>query len=467
MAATDPSMTVEVAPEGVASHQLEQDYPNPLYAWYFMSIIFFGAGFAFIDRIIVSLITPALQADIGLSDTQIGLVQGMAFALFYTLFGIPLGLLADRWSRKRLLTIGMSIWSLATTLCGFAGSFRSLFSARLGVGMGEASLNPCVASLIGDLFPPRKRPRAFSIYVVAQGFGHGLAYIFGGMLLGWLITRDGLQLPALGHFKPWQAMFVIVGVAGLIPAILLAFTVREPKRREFANTHQGRASAAQVWSFIRQNRGTMFCHHLGVALTIMTAYAFSNWMPTFFFRVHGWAPQHFSVIYGSIMLVLGIATPLASGWIVTWLKDRGWSDATWKVAIIGSIGCTSCGVIAPLMPTPELSLFVYVLAGIFASPVALAALIIISEFVPNEMRGTITGIYFLVIGLLSTGLGPFAVGFATDYLFVDKAAIGSSLSLVSLVTGLPSALLLMLGLKSFRGSLSRATWVGEPAVIRH
>lgn len=439
-------------------------FPRPAYAWYVVAIIFIAGGFAFIDRIVVSLVTPALQADLGLRDSQLGMLQGLAFALFYTFFGIPLGIIADRWNRQRLLTIGISVWSLMTASCGICTGFGSLFLARLGVGAGEASLNPSVTSLISDYFPPRTRPRAIAGYVMGQGFGHGLTYVFGGMLLGWLTTRGGLALPGAGQFKPWQAMFLIVGSAGLIPALLFGFTVREPKRREIANKDKDHASAADVRAFMRLNRSTLICHHLGVALTIMTAYGFGNWMPTFFLRVHHWAPQRFSVLYGSINIVLGILAPLGSGWLATWLKERGMIDASWRIALAGSIGCTICGALAPLMPTPELSLAVYVLAGLFSSPPAVLAYVAISEFVPNEMRGTITAGYFLVVGLLATGLGPLAVGLATDYLFQDKAAIGRSLSLVSFATGVPAGVLLIVGLKSFRHSVGRATWVAMPRV---
>jgi MFS family permease len=447
----------------------EGPFPRPAYAWYVVAVIFIAGSFAFIDRIVVSLVTPALQADLGLRDSQLGMLQGLAFALFYTFFGLPLGVIADRWSRQKLLTMGISVWSLMTASCGLCTGFGSLFLARLGVGAGEASLNPSVTSLISDYFPPHTRPRAIAGYVMGQGFGHGLTYVFGGMLLGWLTTRGGLTLPGFGSFRPWQAMFLIVGTAGLIPALLFGFTVREPKRREIANKVKGHASAADVRGFMRLNRSTLICHHLGIALTVMTAYGFGNWMPTFFLRVHHWLPQRFSVLYGSINIVLGIFAPLASGWVATWLKERGMIDASWRIALVGSIGCTICGALAPLMPTPELSLAVYVLAGLFSSPPAVLAYVAISEFVPNEMRGTVTAGYFLVVGLLATGLGPLAVGLATDYLFQDKAAIGRSLSLVSFVTGLPAGLLLIFGLRSFRQSLGRATWnasnfpIGRPA----
>jgi len=146
----------------------EGPFPRPAYAWYVVAVIFIAGSFAFIDRIVVSLVTPALQADLGLRDSQLGMLQGLAFALFYTFFGLPLGVIADRWSRQKLLTMGISVWSLMTASCGLCSGFGSLFLARLGVGAGEASLNPSVTSLISDYFPPNTRPRAIAGYVMGQ-----------------------------------------------------------------------------------------------------------------------------------------------------------------------------------------------------------------------------------------------------------------------------------------------------------
>jgi MFS family permease len=453
-----------VSPSGTRLSQVTADNFAPSgYAWYVVGLISLSATFAYIDRIVVSLVTPAIQADLGLRDSQLGLLQGLAFAIFYTLFGIPLGIVADRWSRKKLLTIGISIWSFMTALCGAASSFGTLFLARLGVGMGEASLNPCVTSLVSDYFPPDRRPRAIAVYIVGQGVGHGLAYIFGGALLGWLAARGGLNVPGLGHTKPWQSIFLLVGIAGLLPAALFALTVREPARRELSHQLSRDDARSKTRRFIVDNRRTLICHHFGLALTIMIAYGFGNWIPTFFLRVYHWPTQRFSVIYGSVNIGLGIFTPLVAGWLASWLRQRGVIDASWRIALTGSCGCTLFGALAPLMPTPETSLVAYFIAGIFVALPSMFAYITIAEFVPNELRGFITGMYFLVNGVISVGLGPFAVGLATDYLFKNNTAIGHSLSLVSVLTGLPGVLLLVIGLKPFRESLSRATWAVHPS----
>ena len=457
-----PSAPLRPADSGASDEILPSGY-----AWYVVALISLSATFGYIDRIVVSLVTPAIQADLGLRDSQLGMLQGLAFAIFYTLFGIPLGVLTDRWNRKRLLTIGIGIWSLMTALGGTARSFGTLFLARLGVGMGEASLNPCVTSLVSDYFPPNRRPRAIAIYIVGQSVGHGLAYIFGGALLGWLAARGGLDVPGLGHMKPWQSIFLLVGLTGLLPAVLFAITVREPARRELSQAQSRVATTSNARRFIADNRWTLICHHFGLALTIMIAYGFGNWIPTFFLRVHNWPTQRFSVIYGSVNIVLGILTPLVAGGLASLLRQRGVRDISWRIALTGSVGCTIFGALAPLMPTPESSLVVYFVAGTFVALPSMFAYITIAEFVPNELRGFITGMYFLVNGVISVGIGPYAVGLATDYLFKNNSAIGYSLSLVSVLTGSPGIVLLALGLRPFRESLQRATWMVHPQPVAH
>ncbi len=439
------------------SRESDTGFPPAPYAWYVVVIIFIAYTFAFIDRIIVAMLTPAIQAEFGISDSQTGLLQGLAFALFYTLFGLPLGLLTDRWNRKRLLAIGMTVWSVATALCGTARSFSLLFLARMAVGMGEGALNPCATSLIGDYFPPRTRSRAFGVYVMGTACGTGITYLLGGLLLGWLTKNGGLDLPIFGHLKPWQAMFVVVGVPGLIPALLFLLTVREPARREVA-TRTARASGADIRAFVAANKLTLFCHHFGIALILMSIYAYINWMPTYFLRIHGWEPPRFSTTYGLYSIAAGIFSALASGWFATWLKDRGYTDGTMRACMIGSAGCVIGCTVSPLMPTPEAALVGYILTGCFVNAPSVLGLSAVAEMVPNEMRGIITASYIVMIGLLSAGVGPFAVGFVTDFVFADKAAVGSSLLVTSLITGVPGVVLLAIGLKAYRETLARAGW---------
>jgi MFS family permease len=437
--------------------EAEAGYPRPAYAWYVVAVIFLANAFGFVDRIVVSILTPAIQAEFDLSDSQAGLLQGMAFALFYTLFGLPMGWLADRWNRKRLLSIGVTVWSVMTASCGTMAGFGSLFLARMGVGIGEATLNPCAVSLIGDYFPSRTRARAFGVYVMGTTAGTAFTYLFGGFLLDALAARGGLDLPVLGHLEPWQAMFVLVGAPGLIPAALLLLSVREPPRREIAMADRAGASMADIRTFVRQNRMTLLCHHLGITLVVMTVYGFVNWMPTFFLRVHGWQPQQFAQTYGFYALFAGVFSAVSSGWLATWFKDRGYADGTLRACVIGCAGCVLIGgVTAPLMPDPSLSLLAFIITAIFANYPSVLGLTSIAEIVPNQMRGTVTAVYTMMIGLVSSGLGPFAVGLLTDHVFGDRAAIGQSIVALSVLAGVPGVLLLAFGLRFYRASLARA-----------
>ena len=438
----------------------EQDdsYPNPKYAWYCMGIIVFAYFFGFMDRIIVGLLTPAIQRDLGFSDTQMGVIQGLAFALFYTLFVIPIGWAADRFNRTWLLTTGTAVWSIFTAGCGLVRSFTGLFSMRVGVGIGEATLNPCTASLIGDYFPPRQRAKAFGIYTMATAFGTGLTYIFGGALIAFTGAFSDqvatFYLPFLGNIPAWQAVFIIIGLAGLLPAILMALTVREPKRKEIAKNQNKRATWKEIFSFFSKNKTALLLHHFGVAFVLMAIYGWVNWLPALFLRIHEWTVPQFSLYYGIFGGFFGILSAISSGYVTNWFKDNGRAEGSMLTVLWGSIGITIGTGIAPLMPTPEMTLALFAVAGIFANWPSAQALLAINEITPNQLRGTITAIYILVIGIG----GPFAMGWATDNIFGDPQKINYSMSLVTIVMGSIGSLLIFLSLKSFRTSLSNANW---------
>jgi len=416
------------------------------------------------DRIIVGLLTPAIQMDLGLSDSQMGIIQGLAFAVFYTLFGVPLGLAADRVNRKWLLAGSITLWSLMTAACGFARSFGGLFGARAGVGIGEATLNPCAVSLIGDCFEAKTRPKAYGILTMSTALATGLTYVLGGALLGFVGVGTGgntFSMPLLGEIPAWQAVFIIIGVAGLMPAVLMALTVREPARMGIAVDAPAQASRADIMAFLKLNKTTLICHNFGMAFIIMAVYGWINWMPAFFVRVHQWDVPTFSIYYGIFGGIAGIVSAISSGYVTNWLKARGFKDGAMRTVFIGGVGLTISTSIAPLMPTPELALAFYVIAGLFANYPTAQALAAIAEITPNQLRGIITALYVLVIGIGGAGLGPFAMGWVTDNVFGDPLKIHYSMALVTLVMGTIGTILIAYGLKAFRGSLSRVTWSTE------
>jgi MFS family permease len=449
-------MNTTVSAEGVAPRT---EYPRPLHAWYAMGVVCFAYVFGFMDRIIVGLLTPAIQADIGLTDADMGIIQGLAFAVFYTLFGLPIGWAADRISRKWLLTAGTAVWSVATAVCGLSNSFWQLFGARVGVGVGEATLNPCTASLIGDYFEPKTRPKAFGVYVMATAFGSALTYLLGGLIIALVMQDQDFSLPLVGPVAAWQAVFIIIGLGGLVPALLMALTVREPKRQNLSKTLGVAASWTDTRAFIKLNRRTLVCHHFGVAFIVLALYGWINWLPTLFLRIHEWDVAKFSVIYGIVGGATGIVSALSSGFVTNWFKSKGFGEGAMLVVLIGGIGLTVFTTIAPLMPTPELSLAMFALGGLFVNYPPAQALTALNEITPNQLRGLVVSIYILVIGIGGAGLGPFAVGWVTDNVFKDPQAIDYSMALVTFIMGVVGCLLVAAGLKPYRESLTRVDWL--------
>jgi MFS family permease len=439
----------------MTSRSDESQYPSPTYAWYVAVILTVGYIFAFMDRIIIGMLAPAITADLKLTDTQAGLLQGLAFALFYTLFGLPLGLLADRGNRKRILAIGMTVWSAMTSLCGLAGSFWPLFMARIGVGIGEATLNPCSTSLLGDYFPARTRTKAFGLFVSATAIGTVLSFTGGGLLYNWLASRPPLELPFFGPLKPWQATFFIVGLPGLIPAVLLMLTVREPKRIGSVALAPP-ASAANLSAFLRANAATLICHHVGISLVLVSVYAYVAWLPTLFQRTYGWAPADFSIKYGIPGGVLGVLGAVSAGLLAAWLKSRGDTIGTMRACAIGCTLSAIGSIVTPIMPNGEWAFVAYLITGGFNNYTSTLGLAAIAEIAPNEMRARVTAIYVVCTGLISSTLGPLLVGVISDRMAGDPSGVATGLVVVSAFLALPGALLIAFGWKPYRASLERA-----------
>ena len=195
-----------------------EDWPDPRYAWYVVALLVLAYASGIVDRIIIGLLVDPIKQDLGLTDTQIGIIQGFAFAVFYSLFTLPVGLLIDRWRRVPVLWVGIAIWSLATVAAGFARSFWSLFTARVLVGAGEATTMPGSSSVISDYFPPHSRPRAFGVFLMGGSVGIGVAYLFGAIAIQFAAGLRSTYPGLLGDFSEWQIVLFVVGAPGLINA---------------------------------------------------------------------------------------------------------------------------------------------------------------------------------------------------------------------------------------------------------
>lgn len=431
---------------------------TPPRSWYALFVLAFGYIFAFLDRSVVGLIAPDITAEFGLTDTQMGLLQGLAFALLYTLVGLPLGWLVDRYNRKWVLAAGMTMWSGMTALCGLAGSFMQLFIYRLGVGVGEAALNPCSSSLIADLFKPKDRPRAFALYTMATAFAGLTTTLIVGFVLSQLRNTPVVDVPLLGEMKKWQVVFLAVGLPGLIPAFLLAFTVPEPPRTGQAAKVKGRATWGETRDFLMRSRVALGCTLTAAALILLEIYAGAYWHPTIMLRRFGWTPLETLMNINLYSAMCGVVSAYTAATLTNYFKSKGKPEAVLWTIMVGAIGCTVLGGFGPIMPTAESAAFLLIIKSFFVNYPPAAAITAVNEVTPNEHRGLTTALYVILTGLVAQGIGPFSVGYATDSLFGDPKSIGASMALVVFVTGILAVVLLLYARKPYRAAVEAITW---------
>jgi MFS family permease len=425
-------MAAEAKPE--ISVDARPDDADLKYAWYVAIVLMICNTLSFIDRQILGLLVTPIKLELGISDTRIGLLQGLAFGIFYTLLGIPLGRIADRSSRRNLVAAGIFFWSLMTALCAGARSFWSLFAARMGVGVGEATLSPSAFSLLSDYFPKERLGTALSVFSMGIFFGSGLALIIGGLIIG-----------AVGS---WRLTFLIVGLPGVLAA-LLALTIKEPTRKNLLRTSEGRASAlgfAEVIEQLKLRWQSVVGICLGLSFQALCNYAQQAWLPTYFVRAHGWAPRQAGLTLGIISLITGLLGAYLGGVLCDRWQQRGKTDAALRVVVLAT---TCAGIFFSLaMATPSLNLQLAILVPAYfflAMPIG-SAYASLQLILPNQVRGQIGALQVFTLNLGGLILGPFLPGFFNDYLFKDPNMVGWSLALTVGMASLLSAVLF------------RATW---------
>jgi len=424
--------------------------PSTRYGWYVVFILVVAYTLSYIDRQILTLLVQPIKASLKISDVQVSLLQGLAFAIFYTFLGIPIARLADRHKRTAIISVGILVWSVMTAACGLARNFGQLFTARVGVGVGEAALGPAAYSMIADYFPARKLAKALSVYTGAIYFGAGIAMLAGGALIGMV---PATTLPGIGTMEPWQLVFVAVGVPGVLVALLTA-SLREP-RRTGVIAGDAFPSISEVARYVGERRGCYAFLILGFSASSLMWNGVTGWIPTHFIRTFGWTPAQVGLRYGMVLFFCGSAGIYGGGVLSGWLRERGRIDSNLQLGMISAALAIPTGVLAPLMPTAGLSLFVYalfVLAGSMPYGGAAAAL---QEITPNRMRAQVTAIYFFGLNLAGIGIGPTVVALFTDKVFHDELMLRYSLA-VTVMIGAPLCLLLLgLARKPYRKAFAR------------
>lgn len=464
-------MTTKVSPDLTpATSEAQEPYPSTVYAWYVVGVLTLVYVFSFIDRQILNLLVAPIRKDLGITDTQMSLLMGFSFAVFYTFFGIILGRLADTKSRRSIIAVGFVMWSLFTAGCGMARNFAQMLLLRMGVGVGEAALSPAAYSLITDYFPKQRRATAISVYSMGIYIGSGLAYILGGLVIKWASAEQTWDLPLVGATRPWQVIFFIVGLPGVLLA-LLVYSIREPARRgiKLLKAADGTMKAAQVplkevFAYIFENKLTFLCHNVGFALLSFSSYGSSSWIPTFLTRNHGWTGAKPGLVFGTVVAVCGTLGIVAGGWLADRMAARGYRDANMRVGLIVSIAWLPFGILFPLVPSADWAVALMIPAVFLASAPFGVAPAAIQQMMPNAMRGQASAVYLFIVNLIGLGMGPTAVAITTDYIFRDDYKVNYSLVIVATIAHLAAALLLWTGLKPFMRSLDRLkAWMAANA----
>jgi MFS family permease len=406
---------------------MQTSWPRPAYAWYATLVLMFAYTLSYVDRQILSMLVGPIKADLGVSDTQIGLLQGLAFAVFYTLIGIPMGRLADRGDRRRIIAWGVFVWSLATAASGLARSFTQLFAARVAVGVGEAALGPAAYSLIADQFPPERRGRALGVYSMGVYLGIGLAAIIGGAVVGRLAGQPPFPVPLIGELESWHVAFLVVGLPGLLLALWVR-TLREPVRQGIDPAQDAVAPLAEVLAFIRQNLRLFGMHFAGFSMLTLAFNAVAFWMPPYLQRVHGLSPGNFGVPLGLILAIGGAAGIVAGGVFADWLRKRGTVDAELWPGIVSALLVWPLGIATCQAASGSNSLALFAGFMFFSSFAFAAAAAALQAAAPNRMRGQVSAVYLFFVNLAGIGLGSFLTGFVNDYVYADELRVGDSMS---------------------------------------
>jgi MFS family permease len=405
-------------------------YPSARVANWALFVFALSMVVNFLDRGIINLLVQPIKRDLHLSDFRVSLLMGPAFVIFYLLLGLPIARLADSKSRRAIVGFGLGCWSLMTAACGLAQGFASFFFARVGVGVGDACTGPATYSMLSDLFPRERLPRAIAFMQLGSTVGLGLAMLIGAAAIQALSKAPNFVVPALGVIHNWQMVFFVVGIPGLIVAFLIT-TVPEPRRRGLLGaTETARLPLSQVIGFLRENWKTYLPIFLALGFGVLNTAAAQSWGPTFYQRTFGWAPQKTAVFLGIGTIVLTPVGLLLGTLLVEWYHRRGFSDANLRLVRWTTLLALPFPILSPLAPTPGLALAAYLTGVLMVALGTSAQNAALQTITPNQMRGRVTAFYLFVYSI-GSGLGPTLVALLTDNLFRNEARVGQAMALAA------------------------------------
>jgi len=380
---------------------------------------------SYIDRQILSLVVGPVKASLGLSDVQIGFLQGFGFSMVLAVSALLTARLVDTGNRVKLLGWAVIAWCSMTILCGFAQNFGMLLAARTGLAIAEAVVPMAVLSMLADAVPRASLPRAAALFMASPYLGSGLALLFGGSLLTMMAPYQGQIFPLLGTFEPWRGLFILLGAPGILIGIGVLLLMREPNRPATPGIAANKVSA---WPFLRANAGFIFM--------MMTLFAFLNsitmsiyaWTPTYMIRVHGLDPASVGMLIGPTIALSGIAGCILGTFVMsTRSPERALSHVirtTMRLTALFTLPL----ILMPLAPNAITATALLSLSLVLNAAVMSSTLTPIQLFAPPEVRGRATAVCSLYSSGVG-GVGPLAVGAVTDLMFGTPESIGYAMAI--------------------------------------
>ena len=399
-----------------------------------LSLLLLAYILSFIDRNVMSLLVGPIRQEFDISDFEYSLLHGLAFTMLYILLGLPFGWLADRSRRKWIISLGVGFWSLMTCLSGFAKSFTGLFVARMGVGIGEATLSPAAYSMLSDLYSPRRLRWATSVFAMGITLGSGLSYLIGGWLLDFYSSSDLSAWPILGELKPWQLTFISVGMPGVL-VMLLLMSVKEPARvSAIADDNLEPVSLGQTFAWARGRWQLYLSIALGVSGMAVTGYGQLIWYPEMLFRTYDVTKSEVGTSLGLIFMVAGTAGTFFGAGFASFLARCRYQDANLRTLMYSALLSLGPASLASLMESPLGALSLISFAVFFHYMhfgVVIAGLQLVT---PNRMRAQYTAALLFLSNLFGLAMGGSIVAFLTDFVFGADEALRYSLAWVAAIS---------------------------------
>ena len=394
---------------------------------------------SFMDRQSLNLVVDPVRRDIGITDVQIGLLQGGAFAILFTAVGLPIGRAVDLYSRKWIITAGVLVWSIATVFSGLATRFQGMFLARIFMGIGEATLLPAGTSLIADIFPPGRRATAIGIFFLGTAVGSAVANLAGGMLLG-MIQGGAFHWIAMSRgLSAWRVLFCLISLPGMLLTLLL-LTLREPKRR--LPGARRKASSRVVLLQLFERRAVLLPLYCSLGFTALWSLAVVSWAPTLLSRVYGQTSIVLGTELGVTGLVGGTIGILISGPLGDWLvlKDglRG--------RLVATIGALILGIPTAFLGSIHSPTAIALMFGLMCATTSAAGTLAatsIQDAVTSEMRGIATALISVFTTVIGLSVGPWLVGFLTEHVLKNSLSLGMAISCVAVPGAIAAALSLL------------------------